>query len=517
MDSQIKRREFLKAAGWGLAGVGLAAIAEPARAVTRKKFNVLFVGYDDLRVQLSTYGYEQMKTPNFERLARMGLQFNRAYIQQAVCAPSRASFLTGCRPDTTGVDFPYTPWFETEFLAKHRDIGTYFKDNGYYTRYLGKVHHGRFTTPQTEPLYQAAPGGIPGRKYAFPAGEGHYTRWRDKVPPWEAGDVPDTEYEDGLIAEEAIRTMERAVKAGKPFFVSPGFYKPHLPLCCPKKYWDLYRPEDIRFPEVTDLSPNQPTIAMSRNSGLWRHKGFPTPEYTEDQLRTLIHAYYACTSFADAQLGKLLDALERMNLMNSTIILVWSDHGYHTGHHGSWGKWTNFECATHSPLYIYVPGMKCAAKQTDALVEYVDMYPTLTGLCGLRTPDYVEGTSFAALLDDPQRPWKKAAFSQFPRPQDREGYSMRTARYRYIEWRDKKTGKPVARELYDHQSDPHEADNIVDRPENRQIVEELAKALKEGWEKALPPGYTNSSNNPPGDDSWYRTRRKGKTGAKSKR
>jgi iduronate 2-sulfatase len=505
------RREFVKAAGAGLVGVGLATAMWSVRAaaLARKRYNVLFIGIDDLRVQLSTYGFEQMKTPNFERLARMGVQFERAYVQQAVCAASRASFLTGCRPDTTGVNYPYTPWFKEEFLAAHPDIGTYFKSYGYYTRYLGKVHHG-FHPPQTEEHCRPAPGGIKGRLYALPENihEGPKPTWKGKVKPWEAADVADTEYEDGLIAEETIRTIQRAQKSGKPFFIAPGFFKPHLPLCAPRKYWDMYEPEDIQLAAVRRLGMNVPPFALAHHA-LRGWGGIDDPENVpEDTARTLIHGYYACTSFIDAQIGKLLHALERMNLMDSTVIMLWSDHGYHLGDHGMWGKSTNFEWSTRSPLYLYVPGIDTGGRKTDALVEYVDMYPTLTDLCGLETPEYMEGTSFAALLEDPDRPWKKAAFSQFPRDGiEREGYSIRTDRFRYTEWKERATGRVIARELYDHSTDPLEANNVVDVQAYQEVAEKLAGMLKAGWKEALPAGYTNSSNNPPGDESWYKVKR----------
>jgi iduronate 2-sulfatase len=507
MRPVVSRRRFLELAGAGLAGAGVTAVAGagvPA-APARKRPNVLFIGIDDLRVQLSTYGCRQMKTPGFARLAARGLQFDRAYVQQAVCAASRASLLTGCRPDTTGVNYPYTPWFREEFLPRHPDIGTFFAKNGYYTRYLGKIHHG-FHPPQTEEHFKPAPGNVVGRKYALPENihDGPKWQWKGEVVPWEAADVPDTAYEDGLITQETIATIRRARTAGGPFFIAPGFFKPHLPFCAPKRYWDLYRPEEIEFAEVTGLTPGQLPFTL-QHTALKGWGGISDPEdVPEATARTLIHGYYACTSFIDAQISRLLDALEEMNLLEETIVVVWSDHGYHLGDHGSWGKSTNFEWATRSPLYLVAPGMGARGRATDALVEYVDIYPTLVDLCGFEVPAYLEGTSLAALAADPGRPWKGAAFSQFPRDRGRrEGYSIRTDSFRYTEWRERGTGQVIARELYDHAGDPLESHNVVDGERYREVTGRLERMLRNGWKQVLPPGYRNTSDNPRGDDSWY--------------
>jgi arylsulfatase A-like enzyme len=270
----------------------------------------------------------------------------------------------------------------------------------------------------------------------------------------------------------------------------------------------MYKPQDIELAEVARLAHNQPPFAVVHHALRgWGGMG-DGQNISQETARTLIHGYYACTSFVDAQIGKLLDALEQMNLMDSTIIMLWSDHGYHLGDHGMWGKSTNFEWSTQSPLYLYVPGMTAGGQRTDALVEYVDMYPTLTDLCGIETPSYIEGTSFAALAENPERPWKNAAFSQFPRNGiEREGYSIRTDRFRYTEWKERETNDVIARELYDHSKDPFEAHNVVDVKEYRETANMLARMLEAGWKKTLPPGYTNTSNNPPGDESWYRTKR----------
>jgi iduronate 2-sulfatase len=487
------RRNFLATLGLGAAGM---LSFRPRRSVwaagPSKPYNVLVIGIDDLRVQLSTYGFPQMKTPNFERLAAMSLQFNHAYVQQAVCAASRASFLTGCRPDTTDVDYPYTPEFIKEFLPAHPDMQTHFFNHGYYSRTLGKVHHGP-NPSLSEPHYTAKSGTSSSVYYALPENtklEGKKTEWRHMANPWEAADVPDTAYEDGMIADETIATLRRAAKQDKPFYINAGFKKPHLPFCCPKKYWDLYGGDDVEVAKVAELGPELPAYVITDATGPKGWKGCEIlDEMSDETVRKLIHGYYACTSFIDAQIGKLLDELETLDLIENTVILLWSDHGWHLGDHGAWGKASNFEWATRSPLYFYIPGMRTGGRQTDALVEYVDMFPTLTDVCGIETPAYFEGTSFAPLVDDPERPWKKAAFSQYPRNGDKkEGYTIRTARYRYTEWRDQKDGKVAVRELYDHKTDPLESTNLANESQHADTVRSHAEMMRHGWRAALPPG-----------------------------
>ncbi len=499
------RRNFLKTVAAGMTAGALGGIRS-ASGADKKKYNVLFIGCDDLRTQLSTYGYEQMKTPNFERLAKMGLQFNRAYAQQAECAASRASTLTGCRPDTTGVNSPYTPWFVEEFLPEHPDIGTHFHKNGYYTRYLGKVHDG-WDPKLSEAAYHAHPGGHKdgsGLHYADKENlhKGPEEDFKHLVDPWEAADVPDTAYQDGMIAEETINTLRRAAKQDKPFFIAAGFKKPHIPFCAPKKYWDLYKPDELDLSEVAQLDRMTPIFARTALQ-LKGWKGIYDPDYVPRvKALKMIHAYYACVSYIDAQVGKLLDELKRLKLLESTIIVFWSDHGFHLGDHGSWGKSTNFEWATQVPLYVYVPGQKTAGKMTQALVELVDLYPTLADLCGLDVPEYMEGTSFVPVLEDESITWKQAAFSQLRRVA-LEGYAVRTKQYRYVRWVSIKSKRPVAMGLYNELEDPDEKKNLAFSGEYSSIMSELDTLIKRGWKSALPEGITNKSNNPRGDDSWY--------------
>ena len=484
-----------------LAGLSSAGYVQAADS---KPMNVIFMGVDDLRVQLHSYGFEQMKTPNFDRLAKMGVQFNRAYVQQAVCAASRASFLTGCRPDTTGVNYPYSPWFESVFCPQYQPVTKFFAEHGFYTRTLGKIHHGWSDPGLSEPHYDPS-----AQEFVLPENqfEGKKAGNTELVKPWEHADLPDNAYQDGQIADETIQTIRRAVQQSKPFFIAPGFHKPHLPFVCPKRYYDLYTDADIQLAPHPKLEPNQPAYTITDTTGASKWWEYPQKGIDTENAKQLIHSYYACVSFTDAQIGKVLDELEAQHLLSSTIIIVWSDHGYHLGDQGMWGKSTCFEWATRSPLFAYVPGMKETGRQTDALVEYVDLYPTLLELCGLKRPDYLEGTSFAPLLNDVSKPWKTAAFSQFPRftktMGNIEGYTVRTKDFRYTQWRKKDSNEKVFEELYDERENLLEAQNIAANPEFKATLDQHREILSKGWKAALPPGVTTRSDMPKGDDSWY--------------
>jgi iduronate 2-sulfatase len=464
----------------------------------------MFIGVDDLRVQLNSYGYPQMKTPAFDRMAAMGVQFNRAYVQQAVCAASRASFLTGCRPDTTGVNYPYNPWFEDVFMKQYKPVAQTFAENGFYTRTLGKVHHGPSDAGLSEPHF-----GDSATDFLLPENQhkGKKADYTHLVKPWEHANLPDSDYGDGQIADETIATIRRAVKQDKPFFIAPGFKKPHLPFVCPKKYFDLYSDADIQLAPHPKLEPNQPVFTTTDSTGAAKWWKYPETGIDDENARQLIHSYYACVSFIDAQIGKILDELEAQKLLDSTVVIVWSDHGWHLGDQGMWGKSTCYEWAARSPLFAYVPGMKAAGKPTDALVEYVDLYPTLLDLCGLPIPGYLEGTSFAPLLDDVTKPWKTAAFSQFPRYTKKdgniEGYTMRTRDFRYTQWVARDGGKVIFEELYDERDNLLEAENLADNPEYKSTLQTLRNQFSKGWKGALPPGVINTSDLPHGDDSWY--------------
>ncbi len=449
--------------------------AQPAR-----KPNVLFIAVDDLRPLIGAYGAPVIQTPNIDVLARRGAIFTRAYCQQALCSPSRTSLLTGLRPDTTRV---YN--LGTHFRATIPDVVTlpqYFKQHGYHSQSFGKIYHGG--------MDDAASWSAP----SFSSGvhrEGRQAR-RDEAesntdargPSWVALDVADNELVDGQVADKAIETIARV--KDKPFFIAVGFRKPHLPFIAPKKYYDLYPLEKMRLAPNPFTPKDVPQLALTNSGELRAYSDIPKSGPIPDQkAREVIRGYYAATSYTDAQIGRVIKALDQMGLRDNTIIVLWGDHGWQLGEHGLWAKHTNFELATRAPLILSAPGQKESGMKLDALVEFVDIYPTLCELAGLPVPDGLEGVSLAPLLKDPKQTWKRAAFSQYPRSGKIMGYSVRTDRYRYTEWA--APGQPpTGIELYDHQTDREENENLAYRPEHKKLVAELSRMLHDGWRAALP-------------------------------
>ncbi len=478
--------------------LALLALVACFAAQEKPRLNVLFVAVDDLRPELGCYGNALVKSPHIDRLAARGTVFNRAYCQQAVCSPSRSSLMTGRRPDSTKV---YD--LETHFRKALPDVVTlpqHFKAHGYHAQGFGKIYHGGYDDPPSWSVpHQTS------KKPGFgPEGQALLQRLRDEAKkagkdltqranqprglPWEAPDVGDSELADGGTADLAIEAL-RALK-DKPFFLAVGFLKPHLPFVAPKKYWDLYKESDFALPKNAAPPKDAPKYAPSNWGELRAYHGMPkSGPVTDEQARKLIHGYYACVSYMDAQLGRILDELERLGLREKTAVVLWGDHGWYLGEHGAWCKHTNYEYATRAPLLVSAPGQKAAGRRTDALVEFVDIYPSLAEICGLPAPEGSEGTSFAPLLDDPARTWKRAAFSQYPRSVPgvgrAMGYSVRTDRWRLVEWAvpDKQYREF---ELYDHGKDPNEDVNVAALPENAAVVKELAEILRAGWKGSRP-------------------------------
>jgi iduronate 2-sulfatase len=462
------------------------------------KPNVLFVAVDDLRPALACAGDPHAKTPNIDRLAARGTVFTRAYCQQAVCSPSRSSLLTGRRPDSTKV---YD--LVTHFRKALPDVVTlpqHFKTNGYYVHGVGKIYHPGYND---EPSWSVPWEGTKGRGYG-PDGQKLLAERKKQAEaakadlgrvrglPVEAPDVADDYLNDGWTANRAIEVLKARKGQTEPFFLAVGFVKPHLPFVAPKKYWDLYDPARLPVAESSDPPTDAPKFAPQFGGELRAYhdmpKSGPVPAET---ARRLVHGYYAAVSYMDAQLGRVLDALKETGFADNTVIVLWGDHGWHLGDHGMWCKHTNYETATRSALVVSVPGQKVAGKPCDGLVEFVDIYPTLAALCGLPAPKGVEGHSFAPLLADPKRPWKQAAFSQYPRGGKDTGplmgYAVKTDRYRYVEWRKRGATEVVARELYDHRADPGEGRNVAADPANRDVIERHAKLLAAGWPANGPP------------------------------
>jgi iduronate 2-sulfatase len=479
----------------------------PPGVAPKGKMNVLFIAIDDLRPELNCYGVEEVQSPVLDQLAAEGTLFERAYCQQAHCFPSRASLLTGRRPDATGIID-----FKPNLRDNMPDVVTLpelFKHHGYHTQAFGKIFHSpqkndeqswsapHYESPQ--PKWGSAEG-LRIRELTVNAkprptktlldiSSGTYFERGANGLPFEAPVVPDDSLREGDITTKALETLE-SVK-DQPFFLAVGYYKPHIPFTAPKKYWDLYDGEKIpvaRNPYFPKDAPFYANFIFRDTRGYY---GMPTEgPLTREQARDLKHGYYACISYVDAQIGRLLDALDRYNLRDNTIVIAWGDHGYQLGEHGLWDKHTNYETSARVPLIISVPGMTGNIR-TDGLVEFVDIYPSLAELCGLPLPDKLSGTSFAPLLSKPDLPWKTAAFTQFPRTikdvGDAMGRAMRTDRYRFVEWRvDDGSSDFVGYELYDHENDPDENVNIANLPESAALVQQLSAQLKAGWQAAKP-------------------------------
>ncbi len=473
----------------------LALLALPAAAA--EKMNVLFIAVDDLRPALGCLGDPAAKTPNIDKLAGGGTAFLRAYCQQAVCSPSRSSLLTGCRPDTTKV-YDLVTHFRTA-IPNVVTLPQHFKENGYHVRGGGKIYHGGYDDmPSWSEPWQPAPGrgfGPDGQKLLAAAKEEAKKKNEDLTRvrglPYEAPEVEDEYLNDGATAKRAIELLRTNREKGQPFFLAVGFLKPHLPFVAPKKYWDMQDVSKLPPAGPAERPKDAPQYAPQLGGELRAYIDMPKSGPIPDaHAKKLVHGYYAAVSYMDAQVGRVLDELKALGLDKNTVVVLWGDHGWHLGDHGIWCKHTNYEKATRAALVMRSPNQKAAGKTTKALVEYVDIYPTLAELCGLAKPAHLEGHGFAKLLDDPNAPWKTAAFSQYPRGSKETGplmgYAMKTARYRYVEWRTRKDGEVKATELYDHDVDPDENESVAKKPENAKLVEELAAQLKTGWKGALP-------------------------------
>jgi arylsulfatase A-like enzyme len=432
--------------------------------------------------------------------------------------------MTGLRPDSTKV----------HDLQRHFRIGVpdvvtvaqHFKNHGYHSQAISKIYHRglddplSWSVPQMRPKAptyidpkiredirkrrrEAEKQGRSGRRSAGKKDPktgatmalGRRKGKRIHGPSWEAPDVADNVLCDGKTADRIIDLLRECKKENKPFFLGCGFIKPHLPFVAPKRYFDLYPPESVKLPDNQFYPKDVPELAL-HNSGEFRvYSDIPDEGLIPEPLRRdALRAYRACVSFVDAQVGRVLDELDRLGLRENTVVVLWGDHGWHLGEQNLWGKMTNFEIATRVPMIISAPGQKNAGAKTEALSEFVDIYPTLCELCGLPLPEGLEGTSLVPVMNEPGRKWKRAAFSQYPRPGlfpgekriRQMGYSMRTARYRYTEWQNWKTGKVVARELYDYETDLEGNVNVAGKPENAAVVKRLSRELGEGWRGALP-------------------------------
>ena len=417
--------------------------------------NVLFIAVDDLRPELACYGKQHIHSPHMDALAESGVLFERAYCMVPTCGASRASLMTGIRPAPKRF-VNYLAWAQKDAPGA-TTMNTQFKKNGYHTVSMGKIfHHPKDNAKGwSEPAWR--PKGIPW--YQRPENqELHAKRQqqgkRKRGPAWESADVPDNAYADGVLAEQAITTLQRLKEKEQPFFLAVGFFKPHLPFIAPKKYWDLYDHAKIQLPDNYQVPEGAPGESIHSSGELRAYAGIPAKGRVSDEsARNLIHGYYACVSYTDAQIGKLLSELDRLKLTDNTIVVLWGDHGWNLGEHTLWCKHSCYETSMQIPLIVRAPGIKGGQRRT-ALIESIDIYPSLCKLAGLPLPEHLQGQSFADLMRNPKAEWKQAAVGRY-----RNGDTIRTNRFRFTEYSNSK-GKQSSRMLYDHKTDPAENTNV---------------------------------------------------------
>ena len=469
----LDRRQFLAAAG-----ASIASAAAP-----KKKPNVLFIATDDMAPVLGCYGHPIVKTPNLDRLAKRGVRFTHAYTQFALCSPSRSSLMTGLAPDTTKVKD-----LKTHFREAIPDVVTIsqcFQKNGYFAARAGKIYH--YNNPSDvgtnglddEPSWNQRinPKGVDKSEEDKCINHTPQRKSLGSAIAFYASPAPDEQHTDGMVATAIIKLMEQ--HKNEPFFLAAGFFRPHTPYISPKKYFDLYPPETLTAYQMIDGEMEiAPPWAYFTKPANW--------DMTEQQQREALQAYYASVTFTDANVGRLLDALDRLGLTDNTVIVFWSDHGYSLGEHGQWLKQTVFESAGRIPLIFAGPGIKAKGKASSRTIEMLDFYPTLVDLCGLSgVPSNLHGKSLRPLLDNPAAPWDRPAISQMRRlatPQLKaasgaawvDGYSIRTERYRFTEWADGAEGA----ELYDYQTDPNELKNLAQDPAHATLRTQLQTKLR---------------------------------------
>jgi uncharacterized sulfatase len=474
--------------GFPILRVALAWLLGVAGAsAANAKPNVLFIAVDDMNNNLGCYGHPLVKSPNIDRLARRGVRFDRAYCQFPLCSPSRTSIMTGRRPDVTQV-YDLQKHFRT-VLPSVVTLSQLFMTNGYHAARVGKIYHyGNPGQIGTDGLDDAASWNERVNPKGRDKAEEHLLtnhtpkRGLGSSLSFLRAEGADEEQTDGILATETIRLLES--NRDRPFFLGAGFYRPHCPYIAPKKYFDFYPLERVKVPSGPwDYLTNAPPPALSSTQ--------PHPWFgaTSRQAREALQAYWAAISFVDAQVGRILDALDRLGLTERTIVVFWSDHGYHVGEHGLWMKQSTFENSARVPLIIAAPGRKARGAACGRTVELLDLYPTLADLCGLSEPPGLQGRSLRPLLDNPRARWDKPAFTQvwrgtFP------GHSIRTERYRYTEWDNGRKGA----QLYDYAKDPGETRNLIADPKQAKVLAELRRLLRANWADEYRPKPNKNPN-----------------------
>lgn len=470
---------------------GLAAILLSGSLEAQQK-NVLFITVDDLRPELGCYDHPVIKSPNIDKLASSGVRFTRSYCNIPVCGASRASIMSGVRPGKTR--FVGHDCYLDQHLPGAVSLPMHFRNNGYQTISLGKVfHHQNDSKGSWDTNWRPdIPNGTSWLDYQLAENIASNKSEKSRALPYERADVSDEAYFDGKIAAKAIEELKAYAKSGKPFFMAVGFLKPHLPFNAPAKYWDLYPKSSIKLPDYRHKPKDAPDVAMHTFGELRSYAGIPATGPVPDEMALkLIHGYYACVSYTDAQIGKLMKALEELGLAENTVVVLLGDHGWQLGEHGLWCKHCNFEKVLHTPLIMRAPGHK-AGVVANQLVEYVDLYPTLCELTGLIKPFHLQGNSLIPLLDGGNPAWKDAVFCRWV-----NGETIITQTHSYTEWYNKPGKQPFARMLYNHTVDADENTNVSERTENQQLTEELHLRIVKHVDKRdqinLPTVNTNQN------------------------
>lgn len=485
--------------------------------VPNKKPNILFIAIDDLRPELGVYGNPVIRTPNIDNLANDGILFENAYVQQAVCNPSRASLMTGLRPDATKV---WDLW--TQFRDRIPNVTTlpqHFKQNGYHSVGIGKLYHNIFpdTASWSEPklylkqfpfdpdafyvtrenlkiqqhrIQERIANGKPRKKDQF----GHYYI---KANATEIVDGPDSLYYDGAQTLVALKKLDELASNDKPFFFGVGYYRPHLPFNAPKKYWDLYNENDIEPATNTFIPKNVLPFSVNNLTELKGYTDFKdAPRPLEGSLKPqdakhLKHGYYASVSYIDVQVGMLIKKLKELNIYENTIIVLWGDHGYKLGEHNAWAKFTNYIVDNHVPLIIKSNDHSNNKKRISQFIEFVDIYPTLCDMAEIEIPENLQGLSQLPIMNGSTTIGKETVFFQYlkesiwsvPKDNEQMGYSVLTADYHYVKWVDWNTQTISGDELYILDQDPNENENVASYPENAHLVEKMSVLLNDNWQK----------------------------------
>ncbi len=495
----LLRLVFIVVCGLSVVGQSTRPAALWADDVSRP--NVLLILVDDLKPSFGAYGDEWVHSPHLDRLAKKGMTFERAYCNQAVCAPSRNNLLIGSRSSSIGV---YSLGYNfRKAVPEAITMPQYFKQHGYHAAGVGKVFHighgnigddASWSVPfqpdkVVDYVLPESTDGEVTREQALFANQS--SKGLPRGAAWENADVEDDAYADGRIAREGVSRLKTYAQTKEPFFLALGFTKPHLPFCAPKKYWEMYDRAGLPMPASDEPIPGAPEYAGKTIGELNQYKPVPNdPPLTDEMIRTLIHGYYASMSYMDAQVGLVLDELEHSGLDQNTIVVLWGDHGYQLGDHGMWTKHTNYEQANRIPILITAPGVTTAGSRSAALVETVDLFPTVCELAGLPVPSGpqpIDGVSLVPILKDPSFRVKSHAYHCFPRKANWLGRAIRSERYRLVEWKPFGGSSDEAEyELYDYATDSIESQNIASQKPD--VVAEMLTLLATHPEAAFPDG-----------------------------